>query len=270
MKENSHSGPGCGYTFGDTDVEAERLGVVAQVFGSSSRALLADAVGEAPSLAYDLGCGPGHTTRLVAEVTGALQTIGLDRSEAHVARAAAEACEGVRFLVHDVSRFPFPAGRADLIYCRLLLAHLADPVEAALSWTTQLDHGGLLVVDEIEWIESEHPVLEAHLCLVQSRVAHTGAHMCAGPLLAGLADGPRLRCRLRRVVELSVPTASAAAMFSMSLGTWGEQAVAASLCDRDELSELAAALAELRSSPATGQITWGLHQAAYEISVPAR
>ena len=171
----------------------------------------------------------------------------------------------MRFVTWDVAELPFPTGPADLVYARLLLAHLEDPVAVALSWMTQLNVGGLLVVDEIEWIVTDHPVLQAHLHLAASLVATTGAQMCAGPLLAGLGDVPGLRQHLRRVVELPVPTADAAAMFELSLQAWGEGIVAAGLCDRGELFELAGALSALRDSPATGEITWGLHQAVYEV-----
>ena len=89
--------------------------------------------------------------------------------------------------------------------------------------------------------------------------------MCAGPLLTGLGDLPGLGQRLQRVVELPVPTADAATMFELSLDAWGEGIVAAGLCDRGQLFELADALSVLRDSPATGEITWGLHQAVYEV-----
>ncbi|MHB1711055.1 MAG: class I SAM-dependent methyltransferase [Acidimicrobiales bacterium] len=140
------------YTFGDDDIEAARLGVVDRVFGPASSALLERAIWTPPGLAYDLGCGPGNTTRLVAQVTGSALTVGLDASEVHIDRAAASTSEQVRFAVWDATRLPFPAGPADLVYSRLLLAHLPDPVEVALSWTTQLNDGGLVVVDEIEWM----------------------------------------------------------------------------------------------------------------------
>jgi len=258
------------YTFGDLPIEAQRLRVLDDVFGPASRALLRSAVSHPPGLAYDLGCGAGHTTRMVTETTGARNTVGLERSQSHVARAAATTTERTRFVVWDVTDVPFPAGRADLIYARLLLAHLIDPVRAALSWATQLNEGGLLVVDEIEWIATEHPVLRAHLDLAVARVATTGAQMCAGPSLTGLGEHPHLDQRLGQVVELSVPTASAATMFAMSLAAWGEQAVADGLCTKRQLSKLTAAVNQLRSSPATGEITWGLHQAAYARVVNTR
>lgn len=256
---------GGSYTFGDGDIQAQRLSVLDDVFGPSSRRLLGDVVTEPPALAYDLGCGTGHTTRMIAAETGARNTVGLDRSEDHVSRAVAHAPGNIDFVAWDVTKLPFPVGPADLIYCRLLLAHLTDPIAVAQSWTTQLNDRGLLVVDEIEWIATEHPILQAHLRLVTSLVATTGAQMCAGPALAGLNDLPGLRRRSMQVAELPVPTAIAATMFTMSLDSWGEQAVVSGLCDRAELTELVAAMSELRSSNETGQITWGLHQAAYEL-----
>jgi trans-aconitate 2-methyltransferase len=263
------------YTFGDTDMAARRLKILNEVFGPPSAALLAEVVDRPPVLAYDLGCGPGHTTALVSRVTAAGQTIGLDGSATHVERARASASGPVSFAVHDCRELPFPAGPADLIYCRLLLAHLPDPVAAARSWASQLTPGGLLVIDEIEWIDTGHPVLRTHLRLAQSLIATTGARMVAGPLLAGLelggpgrAAGPAaLRRRLARVTEVPVSTARAATMFAMNLAVWGEEAVALGLCDRAELGELAAQLSQLHDSPASGEITWGLHQAAYTRAV---
>jgi SAM-dependent methyltransferase len=260
-----HAGAAQPYTFGDTDAAARRLAIVNEVFGSTSRAFLAAAVKHPPALAYDLGCGPGHSTWLLAQATSAKETIGLER--ALLARAASNTLEGTRFVAWDVTELPFPAGRADLIYARLLLAHLKEPTAVALSWTTQLHEGGLLVVDEIEWIATEQPILQAHLELAASLVASTGAQMCAGPLLARLNDVRGLQRRLAQVTELPVPTATAATMFAMSLDAWGQRAVAAGLYDRAKIAELVAALSQLRSSPATGEITWGLHQAAYELII---
>ena len=205
----------------------------------------------------------------MSEVTGAGRTVGLDGSATHIERARAGASGPVEFGRWDVRELPFPAGPADLIYCRLLLAHLPDPAATAASWATQLTDGGLLVLDEIEWIEASDPVLRAHLRLADAMVATSGARMCAGPLLGGLAGAAGLhgaaglRPRLARVTELPVPTARAATMFAMNLTAWGDQPVTLGLCEPAELAELRAGMARLLDSPAEGQITWGLHQAAY-------
>ncbi|GHO61982.1 hypothetical protein KSC_008740 [Ktedonobacter sp. SOSP1-52] len=57
------------YLFKDTERAAHRLHIFANMFASSSRPFLQAVVGTAPEVAIDLGCGPGYTTRLLAEVT---------------------------------------------------------------------------------------------------------------------------------------------------------------------------------------------------------
>ncbi|HUD80490.1 MAG TPA: class I SAM-dependent methyltransferase [Streptosporangiaceae bacterium] len=255
--------PAGAYAFGDTEVAARRLAVLDQVFGPASRDLLASVTTSPPALAYDLGCGPGHTTAMVAQATGAAATIGLDTSAAHIERARAHAAGQVGFAVQDVLALPFPAGPADLIYCRLLLAHLPDPAGAVRSWSGQLTPDGIVVLDEIEWIDVSEPVLRNHLRLAEGLVAASGARMCAGPLLAGLGDEPGLRQVRTRITEVPVATALAATMFSMNIAVWGDRPARLGLCDDAELRDLAAAMAALRESPATGEITWGMHQAAY-------
>lgn len=250
------------YTFGDTDIAARRLALLAEVFGPASRALLAQTTPARPALAYDLGCGPGHTTAMVAEVTGADRTVGLDSSAAYVAQARA-AARGGEFAVHDVLVTPFPSGVAGLIYARMLLAHLPDPAAAVHAWASQLAGEGVLVIDEIEWIRTSQPVLRAHLRLAEAMVAAGGAQMRAGPLLGGLATGGRLRQRFGAIADVVVPTAEAARMFGMNEAAWGNRPVALGLCSEADLRALGADLAALATSAATGEITWGMHHAAY-------
>jgi len=265
------------YAFGDGDLAARRLALLHEVYAPSSSALLADAVTRPPALAYDLGCGPGYTTDMVAHVTRARRTIGLDSSAGFVAAARARHEEAPaagrleftahpEFTAHDVLALPFPAGPADLIYCRLLLAHLADPAGAVARWASQLTDAGMVVVDEIEWIETSHPLLRAHLRLAELMVAASGARMCAGPLLAPLSDVGGLRTRFTRITEVPVPTATAAQLFGMNLAATSDRAVMLGLCSASDLVRLRTGLAELTTSTVTGQITWAMRQAAYSYS----
>ena len=47
------------YLFGDTDLAARRLKVLAEVFAASSETFISEAADCNPRLVVDLGCGPG-------------------------------------------------------------------------------------------------------------------------------------------------------------------------------------------------------------------
>jgi|SRR5215210_2313392 len=54
------------YSFGETELAAERLRLVSEVFDPTSEAFLFESVRTRPRLALELGCGPGFTTRLLS------------------------------------------------------------------------------------------------------------------------------------------------------------------------------------------------------------
>ena len=47
------------------------------------------------------------------------------------------------FACHDAREVPFPETPADVVYCRLLLAHLNRPMDVLAGWATQLAPDGL-------------------------------------------------------------------------------------------------------------------------------
>ena len=242
------------YTFGDGELAARRLAVVAEVFEPTSRALLASSLPVGAPLALDLGCGPGHTTRLLAQVSRPRRVIGLDSSPRFVALARGLTNDpGVAFAVHDATAMPLPGAPVDALYARLLLAHLRDPLALVDVWTTQLRGGGVLVLDEVEAIEAPPGVLRDYESLVADLVAAEGGSMYAGPLLAG---------RGGRCVDLHVDTATAARMYAMNLATWRDDALQRGLAGPDDLHRIGAGLAALESGPGAGSVRWVLRQIA--------
>ncbi len=247
------------YTYGDTDLAAERLGLVARVFEPTTRTFLERSVTAAPMLAYDLGCGPGHTTRLVRTVTGAERVVGMDRSGPFLERAAVDAPAGVSFRTHDVREVPFPHGLADLIYCRLLLAHLADPPDIVARWTTQLAPGGLALLDELEAIETADPVFESYLRDVALPVVEAqGARLIVGPLLAAMPDPPETERVADDIVSFTPSAAQSALIFGMNLAV---------LVARGETSAqpgLAAYLAAIADGTRGAEpVVWRMRQLAF-------
>ena len=109
-------------SFGETDLAAERLRVVSEIFGPTSGAFVSETVRNRPQLALDLGCGPGFTTRLLSRIARPERTIGVDRSEAFLSRARASSAAGEEYVAADVAAVPLRiAGigeQPDLIYAR--------------------------------------------------------------------------------------------------------------------------------------------------------
>jgi trans-aconitate 2-methyltransferase len=242
------------YTFGDTATAERRLDVLASVFAAPSRAFLASAVARPPRLACDLGCGPGNTTAMITEVTGALRVVGLDASAAFV-RSAQARWPG-DFRVWEAGS-PLPVTRPDLIYARLLLAHLPDAPRLAATWASQLAPGGQLLLEEVERIDTSSPVFAEYLAMTVERVRTSGADMYAGPLLGSLPLEAGCRVTLDRVVSHPVAAADAARMFLLNLSVWrdwGNEVYGADTVTRIERS--LAAIAD------DAGITWQLRQLA--------
>jgi SAM-dependent methyltransferase len=252
------------YTFGDTPLAVDRLRLVASVFDASSRAFLAAAVPRPPRVAIDVGCGPGVSTRLVAEVTGAGHTVGIDSSPTFLEVAATGAPAGLDFVRYDVTSVPLPVAPADLVYCRLLLAHLPDPAGLVGAWATQLTAVGRLLLDEIEWMEVRVPEFVRYEEIVLDLVGSRGAPMYAGPIVDAVREGAGWRQTASALRSVPVSTAAAARMFAMNLATWRSDPHIREHYDPDDIERLRRDLATLTHSAADDEIVWGMRQVVYE------
>jgi SAM-dependent methyltransferase len=258
------------YQFGDQDLAARRLEVVAQVFEATTRQLLETAGRRPGALAVDLGCGPGFTTRLIAEVLGCQAVVGLDTSGRFLAMARRPDSSRLRFHQHDVLSTPFPEAPADLLFCRFLLSHLPDPGSCLEAWATQLRPNGLLVIEEVEAIETTQAVFGRYLGIVESMLKSQGTELYVGGALESLPDpallrGRLLRKRLSRAQRFPVSNRDAAAMFSMNVPNWKDRPFIRENFSADAIQNLEAGLRDLSSTDSTeSAITWTLRQMVFE------
>jgi trans-aconitate 2-methyltransferase len=238
------------YTFGDHDEASGRLKRLAEIYEPETRGLLewARDSGDspAPRLAVDLGCGPGWTTRLLADALRPQRTVGLDSSERYVAEARAN-CPKLEFLRHDVLVAPFPVDEPDLLFCRFLLTHLPSPRAALMVWASAAAPKARLLIHETERIESDHPTLRRYYELLDEMQRHFGQSLEVGALLdESFAGTPWKVCRSRKLL-LEKPARDMAQLHLPNLRTWGRNEYAARAFDRHELDELEAALDAIAS-----------------------
>jgi SAM-dependent methyltransferase len=259
------------YAYGDSDVAGDRLRLLAEVFEPSTSAFLAAALDGEVAVAVDLGCGPGATTRLLAKVSGAARTVGLDRSPSFVDRARRELAaqpvgQGagrIEFVEHDVTVVPFPVTDSDVAFARYLLAHLPHPDDLVDRWVGQLRVGGRLLVEEIVSIDTEHPVLGRYVELVTALSTDNGTDLLVGRRLGAIGS---IGSVVHDTTTTIAPAPDAVArLFVMNLGVWRHDEWARSTLDPTELDALDAELRALVDAPPpAGAIVWRHRQLAYE------
>jgi SAM-dependent methyltransferase len=258
------------YLFGDSNLAARRLELLAHVFDGSTRAFLTNAAGgSAWRLAVDLGCGPGFTTRLVAEALQCGEVVGLDTSETFVKLAGAATPPGPSFAAHDVTRVPFPCGSADIIFCRFLLTHLVDPDAAIRSWITQLNSGGLLLLEETETIRTTQPVFTRYLQIVEAMLASQSNRLYAGPFVRALDSPSGFRPLLNELQTVQVRSRDAARLFMLNMQAWRDSEFVRANYSRESILELEIALRKTAEEklPAR-EVIWEIRQAAFHRESP--
>ena len=247
------------YTFGDNDVAAERLRHLADAFAPSSRAFLARLAREPVRSAVDLGCGPGHTTALVQDVTGAHSIVGLDSSARLLARARRQAPRRIVFAEHDITSVPFPAPPADLIYGRFILTHLAAAEQAIAAWIAAVGPHGRLALEETAAVASDEPALARYYELVERMQAAHGQRMHIGRDLARLGQVAGWVVESAAVQPVVLPGAIAARLHALNFRTWRHDPFITATVEAAELDALGSTLDQLANgaraaAPARWQI----------------
>jgi SAM-dependent methyltransferase len=174
--------------------------------------------------------------------TRATRTVGLDNSKPLLARARADAPDGVTFFHHDVTDLPFPRRPAGLVYARLVLSHVPRTELLMRAWMGELGPGGVLALDEVESISTDNAALRRYLKLLGALVSVRGSSVAAGPIVDRFDGGPDGRKRTSMVRAHPVPAAVAAELFALNLVTWREEPFVRDNYSRTELDDLDAEL----------------------------
>jgi len=142
------------YPLATGEAAANRLRVLHALYGPGSRRVLLDAGLRRGMRVADLGCGVGMVTALLAELVGPEgYVVGIDASAAQLAQAHKRMPPGgtnIRLVQASATDTGLPPGMFDLVYCRFLLIHLAEPEQALRQMWALLKPNGILVCEEVD------------------------------------------------------------------------------------------------------------------------
>jgi len=148
------------YTIDERNPERQQL--LAEVLNPPTREMLSrlpTVRGSARVL--DLGCGQGNTTRCLADTLQPAECIGLEYDAALVdyAQTRPENPSNVEFRQGDASQLQFPDGSFDVVFCRYLLLHMANPMQVVREMMRVVKPGGFAVAYEGDFTmaTSSHP-----------------------------------------------------------------------------------------------------------------
>jgi trans-aconitate 2-methyltransferase len=228
------------YTFGDSDLAAARLRLLAKVFEPGSARLLAHLADPGGELALDLGCGPGYSTELLAQHVAAQRVIGLDQSARLLERAKRERRNPrVDYVCCDVSVPPFPVSDASFMYARFLLTHLRDPARVVRAWAKAAAPHARLALEETADMTGEHPAFPRYYALVERMQAHYGQRMYIGRELEALCASPDWVVESAEIAQFALPAKDMARLHLLNLQTWSSDAFARENYGAEPLAELA-------------------------------
>ncbi len=176
----------------------------------------------------------------------------------------AVAPERVSFTIHDITAVPFPCGDAEVVFCRFLLTHLEDPEAIVARWATQLNPGGLMMIEEVETILTTHPVFAGYLQIVEAMLASQSNRLYVGSLVGALGPPGRLKPLLNEIRTVPVRSCDAAGMFVLNMKAWENVDFVRANYQRESILELETALAKIAAGERSArEIVWEMRQTVF-------
>ena len=147
------------YTIDERNPERQQL--LAKALDPPTRTVLAQLPQNPEARVLDLGCGQGNTTRCLADVLRPAECIGLEFDAALVDYAATRPGNppNVQFQHGDATNLPFSDASFDVVFCRYLLVHMANPLGVAREMMRVVRPGGVAIAYEGDFtaVSTSHP-----------------------------------------------------------------------------------------------------------------
>lgn len=138
------------YTLARGARDHDRLALLGRYYDPASQAWLRESGLGSGMRVLDVGCGHGNMTHFIArEVGPSGRVTGVDLSEQQlgVARSSSPHPERCSWLCASADQLDDAGGGFDLVYCRLLLMHVNDPIATLRAMRDALAPQGRLVIE---------------------------------------------------------------------------------------------------------------------------
>jgi len=257
------------YVMGRTPEEYERLRQQARVWERATATLLDQVSLSSGARCLDVGCGPGETMRLMAERVGPTgHVVGLD-ADADIGRAAIDALRAAghgqcAFVAGDLADTDdIPDAGFDLVFGRLILLHVPDPVAALRRMWRWTAPGGHLVIQDYDFrtVDAYPPldIVDEWRRVFLGTFTAVGRDIRIGHRLPNLfaeagigpPDGTEVAGRLE-------PVRSAAGMLAATYQSVAPIAIARGLITERQRDEWLVQIADAATTHADGSALWPL------------
>jgi SAM-dependent methyltransferase len=237
----------------------ERLRLLSEVMGPSTRALFADVKIPRGANCLDVGCGGGDVTFELAHVAGPEgRVLGVDLDATKLELARREGSErrlsNIDFQVQDVTDWK-PDQSFDVVYARFLLTHLPDPGALLSAVIPHLRPGGVFVVEDIDYrghfAEPDCPALSRAVDYYTKAAKNRGADPNIGPRLPGLLRSAGCEDVQVKLFHPAALQGGIKLLICVTLENIAEAVLADRLSDEEELRQTIRELYEFAGDPHT-------------------
>jgi SAM-dependent methyltransferase len=185
------------YVHPSTDAESERLEKQARLYGGTG--FLEPFLARKPGAILEAGCGTGYFVRHAAGRVPEASVVGLDNVESRIAFARSRSdAPNAKFQPGDLTSLPFADNSFDLVFCRFVLVHYSDPLQAISEMSRVTRPGGRVLAYEMihdaVWFSPPKPaftrLLKRTIDILREQGAEPdqGLHLPAAMKRAGLED----------------------------------------------------------------------------------
>lgn len=158
----------------------ERLKIVMESYGPGTERLLDSLNSIDGKSVADVGCGTGLVSASFAKRVGATgKVVGIDSAPDTLAIARkmndATNIKGIEWHIGDAYATGLADNTYDVVYCRLLLLHLKEPVRAVAEMSRIAKPGGLVICEDLATINTQTYPIDSPIKTIQERIKNMAA-----------------------------------------------------------------------------------------------